>query len=354
MDPPKQGVQGHHYLDDFLVLGAPNTMECARALETTLTTFAELGVPVAPDKVEGPSTQLVFLGIELDSQNMQASPPQEKLRHLQALLSRAQSMKCVRDYHAFDSLVGHLVHATSVMPLGRAFLSRLFPILRACHPGQIRRLNLAARKDLAWWSAVCHQWIGSSTQQFIVLNPPSHHLFTDASGSWGCGGWSLPYWFQVPWNNSLHLPSIALKELFPIVIAAAIWGHLWSGSLVQCHSDNTAAVAYVNKLHAGDVQTAHMLRGLAFFQAKYDFRMQAAHIPGSRNTAADNLSRNKAEAFKKSFTMASPSPSQVPQGVIELLIQHDHDWTSRHWNSILTDSCRRDSPPLQRKSTDQA
>ena len=202
-----------HYLDNFLVLGSPNSMECAEALETTLTTFAKLGVPVALDKVEGPSTHLSFLGIELDSQNLRVSLPQEKLCHLRTLLTKARGMKCVRDYHAFDSLVGHLVHATSVMPLGRAFLSRLFPILRACYPGHVRRLNLAAQRDLAWWSAICQHWVGTSTQQFIVLNPPSHHLFTDASGSWGCGGWALPYWFQVPWNNSFHLPSIALLRL---------------------------------------------------------------------------------------------------------------------------------------------
>ena len=58
-------------------------------------------------------------------------------------------------------------------------------------------------------------------------------------------------------------------------------------------------MAHVNKLHAGDAQAAHMLCCLAFFLGKYDFRLQAVHIPGSQNTAADNLSCNKAEALEQ-------------------------------------------------------
>ena len=33
-------------------------------------TFEALGVPLAPDKIEGPSTVFTFLGIEIDSVNM--------------------------------------------------------------------------------------------------------------------------------------------------------------------------------------------------------------------------------------------------------------------------------------------
>ena len=42
-----------HYLDDFLIMGAPGTSECALALTTVLTLCADLGVPLAPENVEG-------------------------------------------------------------------------------------------------------------------------------------------------------------------------------------------------------------------------------------------------------------------------------------------------------------
>ena len=56
-----------HYLDDFLLIGAPNSAECAQVLTILLQTFQQLGLPIALDKLEGPITWLTFLGLELDS-----------------------------------------------------------------------------------------------------------------------------------------------------------------------------------------------------------------------------------------------------------------------------------------------
>ena len=49
-----------HYLDNFLILGPPDSIECRRALDITLQVCKELGVPIAEDKLEGPVTQLTF------------------------------------------------------------------------------------------------------------------------------------------------------------------------------------------------------------------------------------------------------------------------------------------------------
>ena len=46
------------YLDGFLLLGPPKSVECAVALHTC----QELGVQLAVDKVEGPAQILTFLG----------------------------------------------------------------------------------------------------------------------------------------------------------------------------------------------------------------------------------------------------------------------------------------------------
>ena len=39
-----------HYLDDFLLLGPPDTAECTIAMQRTLTACKELGVPIAAHK----------------------------------------------------------------------------------------------------------------------------------------------------------------------------------------------------------------------------------------------------------------------------------------------------------------
>ena len=61
-----------HYLDDFLVLGPPGSGVCQAALDRMLSICQSLGVPLATDKIAGPSTSLVFLGLELDSVHMEA------------------------------------------------------------------------------------------------------------------------------------------------------------------------------------------------------------------------------------------------------------------------------------------
>ncbi len=45
-----------HYLDDFLLLGPPGSLACKEALSKTLKLCCKLGVPVAEEKTEGPST----------------------------------------------------------------------------------------------------------------------------------------------------------------------------------------------------------------------------------------------------------------------------------------------------------
>ena len=84
-----------HYLDDFLVVGAPESNECAMALATVLKVFERLGLPVAPNKLEGPWTRLTFLGFELDSREMIIRLLLQKLLELQELL-QAWSMQYIR------------------------------------------------------------------------------------------------------------------------------------------------------------------------------------------------------------------------------------------------------------------
>ena len=52
-------VQGIHYLDDYLLFGAPRSSECGDALP--LTRCASLGLPVALTKTEGPTYVKVSL-----------------------------------------------------------------------------------------------------------------------------------------------------------------------------------------------------------------------------------------------------------------------------------------------------
>ena len=67
-----------HYLDDFHTLGPPGSSVCQHNVDRSIDCFSKLGIPLHPDKLEGPSTCLTILGIELDFLNLLARLPQDQ------------------------------------------------------------------------------------------------------------------------------------------------------------------------------------------------------------------------------------------------------------------------------------
>ena len=59
-----------HYLDDFLMISPAESPKGSQDLNIILTLFDRLHVPVAPEKVEGSTTQFTFLGIEMEIQRI--------------------------------------------------------------------------------------------------------------------------------------------------------------------------------------------------------------------------------------------------------------------------------------------
>ena len=78
-----------HYLDDFFTAGAPDSSECQNNLEAMLSLCQKINAPVKLTKVEGPSTNITFLGIVINTVTMTASISSERK---QELLSALQSM----------------------------------------------------------------------------------------------------------------------------------------------------------------------------------------------------------------------------------------------------------------------
>jgi len=109
-----------HYLDDFFTLAPPDSTTCQRNLDIIKSVCLHLGVPLAVEKVEGPSTLLTFLGIVLDTVRMEARLPTDKLHHIhhqvKTWLSKRRATK-----RQILSLVGLLQHATKVVRPGHTF-----------------------------------------------------------------------------------------------------------------------------------------------------------------------------------------------------------------------------------------
>ena len=183
-------VDAIHYLDDFLLFGAPESRQCDDALCGALARCAHLGVPVAPGKTEGPSVVLVFLGIQLDTQSMTMSLPLPKLARLrQTILSWVGRKSCSKREQL--SLVGQLQHACCVIRPGRSFLRRMIELSKRVKKLHHKvRLNVGFRSDLSWWKCFLPIWNGSCSMAGAIPREPRTTLTSDASGNWGCGAYT--------------------------------------------------------------------------------------------------------------------------------------------------------------------
>jgi hypothetical protein len=83
-----------------------------------------------------------------------------------------------------------------------------------------------------------------------------------------------------------------VKELLPIVLACTVWGQEWARSCVRCLCDNQA-VACLWSHTSRDKHCMHMLRTLAFVEARHTFSLRPQYISATDNHLADDLSRHK-------------------------------------------------------------
>ena len=235
-----------HYLDDHFLPGPPRSIQCAAHLQQLLQVCERVGYPSGHGQGGGPATTLTFLGLELDSGRQQIRLPPTRLEELLTELYD-WSRRTKASKRALLSLIGKLSFAARAVPAGRLFLRQLITlstIVRQLH--HWIHLSHQARADLAWWIEFLPSW--NRTAGFV--NPdciPAHDLdlYTDASGSLGCGAYFHGDWFHYSWQLHQRLSkviSIQWQELFAILTSALNWGHLWTGLQIRFHCDNLAIV----------------------------------------------------------------------------------------------------------------
>lgn len=292
-----------HLLDDFLTVDRPGN--CAQRTMALLThIFGKLKIPLSPPKTIGPALALEYLGIILDSQKMEARLPQEKLTRLRQVLKDFLALKSCTRKQA-QRLLGYLVFACRVIPIGRPFISQFISLIKQTHSHHYRvSVDDECRKDLLMWLHFLNIWNGISL--FVdktVTRAADLHLYTDASGTLGYGGFFQGKCFQGRWPSNLECltdgaTSIAFKELFPIVMAAHLWGHAWSRKRIAFHSDNQATVAILNKGRSPSPAINVLMRKLSVMAATHGFAFSGIYIPGIDNGIADALSRFQVVRFK--------------------------------------------------------
>ena len=220
-----------------------------------------------------------------------------------------------------ESLIGHLHHASKVAPQGRTFLRRMINLLcafrRDDHP---IRLNQEFQRDLTWWRELFRSWDGLSFFQMSQWAPLlDFQVSSDASGSLGYGVIFHTQWFFGAWSASQESLSIAYKELFPIVVAAHLWGPQWTSRRVEFLCDNMSVVAVLSSGTSREGDLMILLRYLALLAVRHSFSFTASSVRGKANPVADAFSRFQFQQFRLLAPLAEQSPTPIPQSLLTVL-----------------------------------
>ena len=182
-------------MTSFFVTKPPRS-DCLTALCNILCLFTELDIPVAPGKTFPPTTSLEFMGVLLDSKEMEARFPLDKLTRTKEALHEWSHKKSAT-LKELQSLIGTLQFAYRVVVPGRAFLKRIISLTNGISNSRWHiKLNAEFRKDVSMWLAFLDHWNGVSF--FLgdtVFSSSDLQLFTDATGSLGYGGYFIGQWF---------------------------------------------------------------------------------------------------------------------------------------------------------------
>ena len=300
-----------HYLDDFFTAGPPDSPICRHNMETMNRLCNLINAPTKPEKEEGPSTSLIFLGILLDSTTMQASITSERKSEILMAITKLNGRRtCTK--RELLSLIGKLAFASKVVPPGRIFLRRLIDLSTTVVPLHHHiTFNAEARADLSWWLRFLPPWPGVSLLlQSHWSSAPDMDLYTDASDV-GYGAYWSGRWFNSHWTPQQAALSIAWREMYAILVACSTWGNSWARRRILFHCDNAAVVAIWQK---GSCKCPHLMslvRNLFFMAATGNYHVGIAHIPGVDNCIADHLSRFSIQEFRQAAPDAAPEATPI-------------------------------------------
>ena len=310
-----------NYLDDFLFI-ATEQQVCDEMLTTFMEMCADIYFPVALDKTEYATSQIVFLGIILDGvRHLLIIPEEKKLKALNQILWVESKSKST--VHCLQQLAGILNFLHKAIVPGRVFTRRMYAKFSHImdHKGKLLvgsklkpyhhvKLDREFRDDCEVWkfflnnstsSLLCRPFVDVEAMSYATeLGFTSDAAASEKLG-FGCvygnrfcyGKW--PELFIKTQN-----PSIQFLELFGLVVAVFNWSEQLQNSRSIIFCDNDAVVKMVNKNSSSCKHCMYLLRMLVLRSLLYNMRIFTKHIYGHLNVLADDLSRLRIDSFRKS------------------------------------------------------
>lgn len=302
-----------HYLDDFLFIGDTKSV-CQTYLDIFHHICKTIGIPLSPEKTTLPSTNTIFLGIELDSSLQCARLPQDKLisysSDVQSVLNKRTITK-----RSLQSIIGKLNFATSVVP-GRAFMRRLINLLPlVSKPHHYINLSVGSKLDLQMWFSFLQSYNGITFFRAISYNSHSLSMASDACKI-GFGATFRTQWIQASYPVSWQSYNIAILELYPIYVMLKMFSSCLTNSTLKFYCDNEAVCYILNKLSSKDNMIMQIIRDLVLCLLKYNIHIIGVHLPGKNNHVCDKISRFQMTADNMEKLGLNRTQTTIPDNLL--------------------------------------
>ena len=286
-----QQLRVNFWVDDGLLMAQPQV--AAASKDTFLLTLVKLGINVNYEKSSLElTTSKEYVGYIVSSVGKDDLPyikiPSARIIKLKRDIKRAIATRDNGIKARFLARIcGQCVSFTKAMLPAKLLLRNLYRVLRARKSwADTVYLDEPCMADLNWWLSAFQSWNGRSVTSGTV----DKQIFTDASGS-GWGAVCDAAEASGLWNPHMLQEHSNVKELMGVLLALRSFRAYVKNKSVQIVSDNIVSVAYINHLGGPCPRLSEIARTVYAEAAMLGVSLQARHLAGRLNLAADRLSR---------------------------------------------------------------
>ena len=246
------------YVDDSFLMGL-TFQECALNIWDSINILQSLGFTIHIKKCQITPTQIIiFLGLVFNSINMTITLTEEKKLYIynKAIKILQSSQVSIREIASF---IGHIIASLPAVPYGKLYFRRLEReknYALKCNKGNFDvkfKLSDKGKKEALWWK----DNIMRSFLSLLDVPPIDMILFCDASNL-GWGVYYLNLTINGRWQGIECFYHINVLEILAIQFAVLSF---FSEGLkhIRIMSDNTTAVAYINKMGGQKSRMCHKI-----------------------------------------------------------------------------------------------
>lgn len=264
-------------------------------------------------------------------------------KHLKAwaLVNDARKQRSL-SLREIQMITGYLNFVTTVTPLGRTFLRRLYNMevyFRTGNPHHRRRISAETKRDLVW----CSKALSEAPERSIADTKGNiMRVWSDAASTNGLGAFYLSpnqhkpdpdAAFCIPLPRSVATPRehINTTEMRGVEQVLLHWRSKWRGKRLVMHIDNKAVVHDLRNqtIRGGSIP---LLRRCLLLATEYDLHFEARWISTKENALADVLSS------LEYYRIADLAP-QLLQPASSLLLRGFQTYSNRNFHTEQPTTC---------------